>query len=183
MAAAIADQPVIPFRASDYAKGLKKYLKSADKMLNGSSTDFASYTEQGFERLAGLIDDLQSASLALDRKAAVLRLQVTESPSWWQKLRGRYLRREVEKVNKAYKLLERAFLYDGGLDNREFYKHVVFAPGKFTGYAGVTLPGLTENIEDGNPPGVEKWEKIIAGCLATAKKVIDEADLYSWYEL
>jgi len=180
MTAAIADQPVIPFRASDYAKGLKSYLKAAEKKFAEKSTAFNAQAEPAFSSLAKLIDDLRSASLALDRKAAVLRLRVVESPSWWNKLRGRYLRREIAKVNKAYKLLERAFLYEGGLDNREFYKHVVFAPGKFTGYAGVTFPGITENIDDGNPVAVAKWAQIIAGCLMTAVKVVNDADVYSW---
>jgi N-acetylated-alpha-linked acidic dipeptidase len=34
-----------------------------------------------------------------------------------------------------------------GLPKRPWYKHVIYAPGEFTGYAAVTIPGVTEGID------------------------------------
>ena len=46
----------------------------------------------------------------------------------------------------------------GGLPDREFYKHVVFAPGLDTGYAATTYPGITEAVEFAkNASLAEEW--------------------------
>lgn len=52
----------------------------------------------------------------------------------------------VAKVNAKYRDFQRAFVSQGGLPGREFYKHVIYAPGVDTGYAAVTFPGVTEAL-------------------------------------
>lgn len=49
--------------------------------------------------------------------------------------------------NHKFRDYHRGFTNQGGLPNREFYRHVVFAPGLDTGYAATTFPGITEAIE------------------------------------
>ncbi|CAJ2501280.1 Uu.00g041330.m01.CDS01 [Anthostomella pinea] len=53
-------------------------------------------------------------------------------------------------VNHKYRDFQRGFVSQGGLPNREFYKHIIFAPGLDTGYAPTTFPGITEAFEAGN---------------------------------
>ncbi|KAK5167006.1 uncharacterized protein LTR77_007735 [Saxophila tyrrhenica] len=60
-------------------------------------------------------------------------------------------------VNDKYRDFQRGFTSQGGLPNREFYQHVVFAPGLDTGYAPVTFPGITESVEAGNFTLAEDW--------------------------
>ncbi|PGG98859.1 hypothetical protein AJ80_09455 [Polytolypa hystricis UAMH7299] len=52
----------------------------------------------------------------------------------------------VNLLNAKFRDFERGFVSQGGLPDREFYKHVLFAPGLDTGYAPVTFPGITEAI-------------------------------------
>ena len=52
---------------------------------------------------------------------------------WWSKLKLIY---DIKKSNTQVKYLERQFLYEPGLDGRNYFKHVIFAPGLWTGYAG-----------------------------------------------
>lgn len=52
----------------------------------------------------------------------------------------------VRVVNQKLSTFERGFISDGGIKDREWYKHLGVAPGKHTGYAPTTLPGLTEAI-------------------------------------
>ena len=75
-------------------------------------------------------------------------------------------------------------MHKEGLDGRSWFKHVVFAPGLWTGYAGATFPGLVEAVDRGDREGVEvslnvsprwtlltlgqRWSKII-------EKNIDDA--------
>lgn len=56
-------------------------------------------------------------------------------------------------VNRKYRDFQRGFTSQGGLPDREFYQHLIFAPGLDTGYAPVTFPGITEAIER------ENWEQ------------------------
>ncbi|KAI4141862.1 MAG: hypothetical protein LQ340_007511, partial [Diploschistes diacapsis] len=117
---------------------------------------------------ASVAFDAHAAKLAADF-ASISASTLTTDPEngkdnapWWRwprtnknnkynlsKKRLRLLR-EIRKVNTKYKLLERKFLHEEGLDGRSWFKHVVFAPGRWTGYAGETFPGLVEGLEDGD---------------------------------
>lgn len=69
--------------------------------------------------------------------------------------------RKVKNANNKLKHLEKEFLYEGGLNGREWFKHVVFASGRYTGYAGQKLPGLTEALEDHDFEQTARWIGII----------------------
>ena len=50
-------------------------------------------------------------------------------------------------LNDALLLAERSLVADGGLPNRPWYRHQIYAPGFYTGYGVKTLPGVREAIE------------------------------------
>lgn len=60
-------------------------------------------------------------------------------------------------VNHKFRDFQRGFTSAGGLPDREFYKHVVNAPGVDTGYAPTTFPGITEAVEAGNFSRAAEW--------------------------
>ncbi|KAF8138373.1 Zn-dependent exopeptidase, partial [Boletus edulis] len=53
---------------------------------------------------------------------------------------------KVKKVNKKLSLFERGFISEEGVKDREWYKHLGVAPGKYLGYGATTLPALSEAI-------------------------------------
>lgn len=63
-------------------------------------------------------------------------------------------------TNLKLSLVERAFLYSEGLKDRPWFKHTIFASGRYTGYAGQSLPGLRESIEDKDVESALKWLNI-----------------------
>ncbi len=69
--------------------------------------------------------------------------------------------RKVKNANNKLKHLEKEFLYEDGLNGRDWFKHVVFASGRYTGYAGQKLPGLTEALEDHDFEQTARWIGII----------------------
>lgn len=69
--------------------------------------------------------------------------------------------RKVKNANNKLKHLEKEFLYEEGLNGRDWFKHVVFASGRYTGYAGQKLPGLTEALEDHDFEQTARWIGII----------------------
>jgi N-acetylated-alpha-linked acidic dipeptidase len=56
----------------------------------------------------------------------------------------------IRELNHKARDFGRGFVSQGGLPGREFYRHLVFAPGVDTGYAPVTFPGVTEAVAAGN---------------------------------
>ncbi|KAI0939157.1 hypothetical protein AcV5_000651 [Taiwanofungus camphoratus] len=62
---------------------------------------------------------------------------------------GREIRRAVQRVrvvNKKLVSFERGFIHPDGIKDREWYRHLGVAPGKWLGYGATTLPALTEAI-------------------------------------
>ncbi|KAI6034495.1 hypothetical protein PISMIDRAFT_672633 [Pisolithus microcarpus 441] len=53
---------------------------------------------------------------------------------------------KVRKVNQKLRLFEQGFLAEGGIKDREWYKHLGVAPGKYLGYGATTFPALFEAV-------------------------------------
>jgi len=55
---------------------------------------------------------------------------------------------QKKTLNAALLPLEQRLLRDKGLPFRPYYKNMIYAPGRFTGYGAKTLPGVREAIEE-----------------------------------
>jgi len=53
----------------------------------------------------------------------------------------------VKSLNRALRTTEQALLLPAGLPRRPWYRHAIYAPGEFTGYAAVVIPGVNEGID------------------------------------
>ncbi|KAF1816285.1 Zn-dependent exopeptidase [Eremomyces bilateralis CBS 781.70] len=176
LAARIVEKPVVAFNAKDYAEALIGYLDGVKNQVSNSTALQLALSEEGFEaepatlfpRLTAALDVLLTASESLDAKAAVLKEKLGHDIPWWKWWKKIKLYHAIRKVNTKYKLLERKFLYQEGLDGRPWYKHTVFAPGLWTGYSGATFPGLVESIEQGDTENLRKWEGILADVVKKA---------------
>ncbi|TFK55592.1 Zn-dependent exopeptidase [Heliocybe sulcata] len=76
---------------------------------------------------------------------------------------SRQLLRAVKRVRAANKKLvafERGLISEDGIKDREWYKHLGVAPGKWLGYGATTLPALTESITIENNATMAKYEAI-----------------------
>ncbi|KAI1375459.1 Zn-dependent exopeptidase [Hypoxylon crocopeplum] len=193
-AAKIAETPLISLNATDYADALKEYVKKVETKLVSSQTE-PSTEEEIFEfraratgtevkgdpnlfeeslaRLYHSVDELRSAAVKLDAKAEELARKANEHIPWWKWISKLKLLHEIRFTNTKYKKIERAFLYQPGLDSRPWFKHVVFAPGIWTGYAGAVFPGLVESIDNKDFVNALKWVDIIDDCVKTATKTIE----------
>ncbi|EPQ59121.1 Zn-dependent exopeptidase [Gloeophyllum trabeum ATCC 11539] len=54
--------------------------------------------------------------------------------------------KRIQKINKKLSSFERGFISEEGIKDREWYRHLGVAPGKWLGYGATTLPALTEAI-------------------------------------
>jgi N-acetylated-alpha-linked acidic dipeptidase len=63
--------------------------------------------------------------------------------------------KQADSLNRQLFHAEQELLLDQGLPMRSWYKHVLYAPGFYTGYSVKTLPGIRESIEQRNFPLAE----------------------------
>ncbi|KAI0747310.1 Zn-dependent exopeptidase [Irpex lacteus] len=74
----------------------------------------------------------------------------------WKKLREAVKR--IRAVNAKLVAYERGFISEEGIKDREWYKHLVVAPGKWLGYGATTLPALTESFTIEKNATLAKYE-------------------------
>ena len=68
----------------------------------------------------------------------------------------------------------RGILYPEELPQRDWFRHMIYAPGLQTGYGTKTLPGVREAIEDRRWADAERYAGIIAGVLNTYSDRIEK---------
>ena len=66
---------------------------------------------------------------------------------------------------------ERRLTDDAGLPRRSWYKHMIYAPGVYSGYAPKTMPGVREAIEQ------KRWPEANAEIVRVAKVLENESAL------
>jgi N-acetylated-alpha-linked acidic dipeptidase len=70
-----------------------------------------------------------------------------------------------DTVNQALYRAEQQLLSDNGLPRRGWYRHMIYAPGFYTGYGVKTLPGIREAIEQRNWKEAQEQIRVAAGVL------------------
>jgi N-acetylated-alpha-linked acidic dipeptidase len=82
---------------------------------------------------------------------------------------------DLAKLNLALRETESALLSPAGLPNRSWYRHVIFAPGEFTGYAAVVIPGVNEAIDARDSNRAAQQLAVLAEALDRAAHTLDPA--------
>jgi len=70
---------------------------------------------------------------------------------------------------------ERAFRHEAGLPKREWFKHLAYAPGFYTGYGVKTLPGIREGIEQKQWDEARSFVPIVAAAITKLAGEVDRA--------
>jgi len=78
-------------------------------------------------------------------------------------------------LNTALRAAEEALMDPAGLPNRGWYKHQIYAPGEFTGYAAVVIPGVTEGIDAADATRTQTEIAVLAAALNRAAAVLEAA--------
>ena len=143
LAVKLANTKVIPFEGTEYALALEKHSKEL-KAIGKVDTKILDESIATFRKA---VEKLDAEAVGLDDTDAETQ-------------------KKIAGVNERYMKIERGFLRkDGGLPGREWFKHMVFAPGLWLGYQGVAFPGVLEAIDDGDLEGAKVWVERIAGAI------------------
>jgi N-acetylated-alpha-linked acidic dipeptidase len=148
----LVSDTIIPFDVPVYTTELRGYLEDLDEAIAASGEEIDTAP------IAKAIDVFEKAANAID---AIAKTAASSKDAGLVKL-----------VNSKYRDFQRGFVSQGGLPNREFYKHVVTAPGLDTGYAAVTFAGVTEGVQYKNYDVAREWVGKVAGGILSAAEIL-----------
>jgi len=135
LALRLADAPLLPFRFSDTADTLGRYVTELEK-LAASKKD----ANVDLKPVKAAVDALARAGQAFERAYA----RQAGAPE--AALLGRP---ELRDVNRLLLSSERRLANSDGLPRRTWFKHQIYAPGFYTGYGVKTMPQIREGLEEG----------------------------------
>ena len=148
----MADADVLPYDYVTYAREITAYIDAAKKKATDAhlgSLDFAP-AEASASRLA-----------AAAQKAHELQIAPPV---------------DLAKLNQALRQTETALISDAGLPNRPWYRHTIYAPGEFTGYAAVVIPGVNEAIDAKDQPRAAQQLVVLTQALDRAAQTLASAN-------
>lgn len=131
MALRLAAADALPFDYTDYATELRDFFSE--------STRIAKRRNLAFDEKA-----MTSALDGFSKEAARVEQMRQQS------IRGRLDNSKLRALNDALIQVERQFIDERGLRNRKWYKHQIYAPGMYTGYAAQPLTDFRQALEDRN---------------------------------
>ncbi len=147
----LAEADLLPFDYEAYGKEVGEYITGIRAKLallgEKDKLDFSA-AEQAAKRLAAAGKDVREKYR-------------------WAVARG-LAPDDLARVNRALVETEQAFLLPAGLPGRPWFKHAIFAPGTYTGYASVPLPGVHESIDAGDFSEAQRQLEALTAALSHA---------------
>jgi N-acetylated-alpha-linked acidic dipeptidase len=81
---------------------------------------------------------------------------------------------KAKELNRALVSVEQSLLAQDGLAGRPWFKHTIYAPGSYLGYAAEAMPGVTESIERNDPATLSVEADSLAAALRRAATRLDD---------
>ena len=149
----MADTDVLPYDYVTYGQEIAAYLDAAQKKAKDASMnglDFAPVqaAAQKFILLAQQVKQKQE-HLDNDSTAALTAL------------------------NTQLRNVEESFLAEQGLPNRPWFKHTIYAPGEYTGYAAVVIPGVNEALDAKDLPRAQQQMTVLTDAINRANATLE----------
>jgi N-acetylated-alpha-linked acidic dipeptidase len=187
----LADADLLPFEFGDFADTVETYLKELKALAQKSQDDIRERNREIEEGVFQATNDpkrplvpppveavpphlnfapLENAVDALKRSAAEYHTAVEQVNA-----KSGALSASFAEVNQLLIASERKLTNAAGLPNRPWFKHQLYAPGFYTGYAVKTVPAVREAIE------LKQWKQadeaiaVVAGVLEQEAALISSA--------
>jgi N-acetylated-alpha-linked acidic dipeptidase len=149
----MADADVLPYDYEEYGKEIAVYVDTARKRSAGKFGDRPV--------------DFNAASTAARRfeeagvKIAAKQKNLPKDPA------------KLAQLNQALREAERAMLVSDGLPHRPWFRHVIYAPGEYTGYAAVVIPGVNEALDKNDAERVRQQLAVLTAALERAARQLE----------
>ena len=146
----MADADALPYDYDEYGKEVAFYLDAARKRVESK------FGERGLDTSAAI------AAAKHFREAGAKMLLRQKNPP-----------RDATRLNQALRSAERALLVQEGLPHRSWFRHVIYAPGEYTGYAAVVIPGVNEALDKGDADRVRQQLAVLTAALERAARALE----------
>ena len=158
----LADADLLPFEFTDFADTIHLYLKQLQKLAVGERDKAIERNKELDEGLFNAVSDPRRPTVAppreevpphlnfapLDNAADVL---TTAAQRYHDALHEAWSAgvpaNTLQDLNQKLMESERRLTTDEGVLRRRWYKHMIYAPGVYSGYGAKTIPGVREAIE------------------------------------
>ncbi len=146
----MADADVLPYDYHVYGEDILRYLRAAEQQAKAAKLglDFAA---------------AETAAGRLSAAGGAVHLRQTQRPA------------DPLHFNQALRNAESALLSSEGLPKRSWFKHTIYAPGEFTGYAAVVIPGVNEAIDAPDAVRAQTQLGLLAEALNRSAAVLESA--------
>jgi N-acetylated-alpha-linked acidic dipeptidase len=148
----MAQADALPFDYENYGNEVRRHLESAERRAQ----------ELGWRLQPDFSASLTAATHLAEAGRAVH--QAGESASGAQ----------LQRINAALLAAERAMLGEG-LPHRPWFRHTIYAPGEYTGYAAVVIPGVNESMDRNDLAGAVESLGAVTRALERAASVLQSA--------
>ncbi|MBZ5718806.1 MAG: M28 family metallopeptidase [Acidobacteriia bacterium] len=147
----MADADVLPYDYEEYGKEISVYLdaarKKSESVLGSHSPSFSEVVE---------------ATRHFQQAGAKILARQKNPPH------------DPAKLNQALLAAERALLIPDGLPNRPWFHHAIYAPGQYTGYAAVVIPGVNEAIDQHDAERTRQQLTALTAALNRATRTLED---------
>ncbi len=144
----MADADVLPYNYALYGEEVVGYLQTAQKKA----------VKAGMQVL-----DFAPAMAAAQhfQEAGARALLAEQNPTG-----------QLRQQNDTLRMVEEDLLSQRGLPNRPWFKHTIYAPGEYTGYAAVVIPGVNEAIDAKDATRAASQLQVLTQALERATKTL-----------
>jgi N-acetylated-alpha-linked acidic dipeptidase len=187
----MADAEVLPFEFTNFAETVRGYIGELKELREGTATRIAEQNRQIDDAVFAATNDPRRPLAAptaeappphfdfsgLDNVADRLTSAATDYEKALDAAIGtgnaNAARRSLADVNRRLITSERALTSRDGLPNRPWFRHLLYAPGFYTGYGVKTMPGAREAIEQ------KQWTQVQVQIARIVAALNAEAELIS----
>lgn len=146
----MTDADILPYDYEEYGKEIAAYVDAAQKRAQ--------------DKFAAHALDFNAVNAAVRRFEAAGTKILAKQKS---------VPRDAERLNQALMAAERALLLPQGLPHRPWFRHAIYAPGEYTGYAAVVIPGVNEALDKGDSERARQQLALLTAALERASKVLE----------
>ncbi len=154
----LADADVLPFQFTDFADTVHKYVDEVKTLWKDKHDELEERDRELDEGVFTAITDPTKTLVPPKRETVPPYLnfsplenaadRLTHSADAYEKALKDAKQPPARELNAKLILSERRLTDDAGLPRRPWFRHQIYAPGFYTGYAVKTLPGVREAIEE-----------------------------------
>jgi len=156
----LADAEILPFDYESYGNQIVDYVDDIAQQAAKASADGARQID---------FAALKAAAEAFARAGAAARTRADALLTGERAAAGDI---ELARVNRALIMAERDLVEPAGLPDRPWYRHVIYAPGLYTGYGVKTIPGVREAVDAGNYARAASQAAIVVRALERATRTL-----------